>query len=1329
MAGWATDNEYTTGLGISCASSPLESSMRTPPANSAKPGRRSVTPPGPASSPIRVTDEQVEKAPARDATNDESISILDPRRFTPTLHANLVSEILSLRRDQEEKTSQIESLESSLHAAKEDQERLQDGLTTASKEARSLKRQLSLLEGGSSSALSELQRERDEAVESAADTKKRLEAAQRKLRNQEEDSQRVHDLWAQEKAEWEDERRKFERKVHTAESRLKLLLDEVAAYQASHVGLASHDHETDGEESGNDSDSKSVRTMSITNSIRQSLLNSPDQGLLNGHCLADELNFDDDQTDIDGRDSVLSFHASPRSPRIHRRNQSFESLRRPDSVARRRLFMRTPVMENEPQAPPKASYTDTGIQFSPPPSPQIRPVKPATPDLMIKARAVEFDSPRGDSEIEANQSRKRVSITKPLKVEPPKMDRKMVSASAQTMDEPLSPPKTPKSLDQEFVPASETLPSSMVSSSTQTEDALPAPPSSFPSKPTITVPPLPIPTINIQPPLSRPPTPRSPRLPQYSKDFGCQVNIFTVTPKSDASVQTEGIQTDKRLALLPPHLQPSAISSRPNSPHIPGAGREKNFTPVPGGLPARNPRRLTQGGEAPELPPSPINSHGDDDDLYEPYSMHDEAGAPPSSRGASMRRSRRLSSLFAGFDTASSDGLDEFGDGDLSDLEYRTALSAPKPQSKPARPFARGSFGARSRTSEELADLPPTGSMMASTHSDLKNGSTLDRESRGKRHAKRPSRTYEKSPPPPPPGSRNGAMRRNVLIQSGIASHCNRSRSPSLPESGYPPFPIPTRASSRKPSGSASGQDPGSPTRGDSLVRRGSSRSSYRSRNVRKVRSATALSHQNRHRRPGSQSPPPRPLSPSAANAEVVGLPPLPKNDITTPRNRDAGSGQFRRHRHQLSNTTDFTNNTEPVSQTSASQKPGIVDAISHTMVGEWMLKYVRRRRSFGMPEHTGKDDSSNDRHKRWVWLAPYERAILWSSKQPSSGSALMGKSGRKLKIQSVLDVKDDNPAPKVMPSVFNRSILILTPQRALKFTAVSAERHYLWLTALSFLAHSSQAVPEILATPHLKVNRQPLPEFDMPRTRFRRGGIRDSIRLAKHKSGTHKSGVPSVPSAPSSSRMGDVISFRHGEAVPTVTAGHAREQSQEAAEPPFIPRFSERAMQLTSHGRKRSNTGGHVAPPVSFRGFSGPLGGALHHASTNSTANASIGTANSEAQQSQASSNTTWNLAQTMSAPGGEASNQPKNFFDAVGTVRMEAFISPLAFTTVSEYPDEQDEFRHSIRRRSKEMRRKHSRNRTRDHFGPKIGPEELFGRARTADEDFFGEDPFKGF
>ena len=85
-----------------------------------------------------------------------------------------------------------------------------------------------------------------------------------------------------------------------------------------------------------------------------------------------------------------------------------------------------------------------------------------------------------------------------------------------------------------------------------------------------------------------------------------------------------------------------------------------------------------------------------------------------------------------------------------------------------------------------------------------------------------------------------------------------------------------------------------------------------------------------------------------------------------------------------------------------------VVDAISQTMVGEWMWKYVRKRKTFGIAdsppgtaEGKGDDGSLNltgtgTRHKRWVWLAPYERAVMWSSRQPTSGSALLGKSGRK---------------------------------------------------------------------------------------------------------------------------------------------------------------------------------------------------------------------------------------------------------------------------------------------------------------------------------------------
>lgn len=253
-------------------------------------------------------------------------------------------------------------------------------------------------------------------------------------------------------------------------------------------------------------------------------------------------------------------------------------------------------------------------------------------------------------------------------------------------------------------------------------------------------------------------------------------------------------------------------------------------------------------------------------------------------------------------------------------------------------------------------------------------------------------------------GNRASVIRKAAMIQSGIATHGGRSRSPSLPDTRNPPFPIPTRTTSRKVSASApTSEGQRSPTRADAWSRRGGRGNPYRSNSIRKVRSAAALPRHQRYRRQGSRSPPP--LSPSTEAPESPGLPPLPRNDITTPRHRPRGSSAYRRHRHQPStntentNNTKETNNTDQASAVSGGQSVGVVEAIAQTMVGEWMFKYVRRRKSFSVAEGNGKDDVGNDRHKRWVWLAPYERAILWSSKQPSSGSALMGKTGRKRKF------------------------------------------------------------------------------------------------------------------------------------------------------------------------------------------------------------------------------------------------------------------------------------------------------------------------------------------
>lgn len=958
-----------------------------------------------------------------------SISILDPRRFTPTLHANLVSEILALRRDQEEKIRTIENLEAELHATRGEHEQLESSLLATSKESRSLKRQLALLEGGTSSALSELARERDEAVDGNAEIKKRLEAAQKKIRAQEEDADRSHQLWAGDKDNWAEEKRKYERKLHVAEGRLKAVLDEVAAYQATHMNGHAQQVESEPDEPtrehghGHGSDTASVRSMSLTNSVRFSTLTG-----VNGHgikftgiSLADELDFDEDEedpTDHEGRESVLSVrHNRPQSresmvSRRHQRNQSSDSLKRPTSGGRGKWGINQSTLdkleggitEDDETVPSKVTYIDAGVQHSAPPSPQS-PVEspPRAEPLSANGSPVspnkekpEYQAPR-EWEIEANQRRKRVHASPALVIEPP-VDHVMVSSESQTVEDPPSPPRTPVSPTRAPPPPPvEVQRKEMVSVSTQTDNE-PQSPRRHPPPP-----PIPIPSIQLHPPTSAPATPREPLLPQQFKNAGCQVNMQVTVPTRSISIQTEEIRVDKRLNLLPPHLQPSAISSAPPSPE-PVLDESKRFSPVPGNLPERNPRRIKSRRSLEQVLPSSPPSFSEE--TRDAYPGNNDDGPLAKDKGP-IRRPHRISSLFAGFDGASSDDADDFADADMSDNDYRTALSAPKPQA--------GSNRASKRIVSAPIQTPKTQEPAQISKPITRNTPLLPIEDQDSNEEPGSAEIYSTQPRTQPQSTvrqldqplqlatKPNTMRRAALIQSGVAAHQSRSRSPSLPEPvKEPPFPIPTRASSRKPPISASAPSDGtrSPTWG-----RGPSRGPYRTNSIRKVRSAAALPRGGRsYRRHSSRSPPPM----SAASTDAPDspqLPPMPSNEITSPRfMRDTASSRYRTHRKEPSVNTAITTNTAntgTASVGSSNQTTTVVDAIAQTMVGEWMFKYVRRRKSFGVSETAGTDSESANgaRHKRWVWLAPYERAVMWSSKQPTSGSALLGKSGRKRKF------------------------------------------------------------------------------------------------------------------------------------------------------------------------------------------------------------------------------------------------------------------------------------------------------------------------------------------
>jgi hypothetical protein len=134
------------------------------------------------------------------------------------------------------------------------------------------------------------------------------------------------------------------------------------------------------------------------------------------------------------------------------------------------------------------------------------------------------------------------------------------------------------------------------------------------------------------------------------------------------------------------------------------------------------------------------------------------------------------------------------------------------------------------------------------------------------------------------------------------------------------------------------------------------------------------------------------------------------------------------------------------------STDPNIIHAITQTMIGEFLYKYTRRTIGKGY---------GDKRHKRYFWVHPYTKTIYWSSSDPSAVGVAESnaKSGESLMqyllllprtnhtitafIESVRSVLDPNPLP---PGIYQYSVVVSTPQREMKFTAPSKERHDIWI-------------------------------------------------------------------------------------------------------------------------------------------------------------------------------------------------------------------------------------------------------------------------------------------
>ena len=964
-------------------SSLTDVSYRTPSNGlSRRVSRGSSVSPISSSPPPQHLDDDGERA-----GKEEKISVLDPRRFTPTLHANLVSEILSLRREVENKNGLVLDLEETLSSAKEENARLQDTLDERAKENRSLNQQMQMLEGGTLSALQELAQERDRMAESLADVKKRLDTSQKNAKSQEEDAERTNSLWERDRERWDSEKRNLDRKVHVVESRLKIVLAEVEAAQAGNHMI--HDHHyrdrpisrTSGTRSASSRHRDSFNTNDGGEARNFRLSNIVELENTEGTTLADELRFDQEHSDEEGSEegyaspealpeelvhiprsqSAMSHHTPAKARKVLGFGmEEDDDLGRdrpaPGSIARSRS-------QYGMKSLPARCYNDAGTQFSPPSSPTLSPRQLPEQNLQTN-----YDSNLGEQEIHRTKTREPEAEANVLLN---RLDSRLdshpetvttVSSACQTSEQPLSPPETPV---QTNLPDFANLrkPAEMASTATQTldEDVLP-----MPSAASIRSETLEVPVIAIHPPSSGPQDRNSVVLPPQTKSVACQASIPTLS--RSISVQTEEIRIDQRPVKLPPHLLPSAISSNPPSPT----------------------REAQQSKQV----------HSKDRPL-----SHDP---PPPLNQKSLRRKPLKGKESQALNAAAESIGDrstalEKGDGNVSDNSFATKEPIRKTLSKVQNSWKLVSQADKSQ--ENLNNESNSRAAVADAHNDGKNGNVVDpaqAQSRFKNEGMAEKTASSVA------GGKQADLRRPALISSGTAAHAQRPRSPSEPSTSNldhqtinPPFPVPDRSSSRNIPWSAR-DEAASPTpnpvsySGPGQSRKEHGRPPVKRQGLRKIRSATSTNYDQPRAR--SRSPPPSSIvSSSFVDSPVLEHPPpLPHDEIKSPR-QQSFRGKY---------GSDHKKSNPSADGSSTSEQTTVVDAIAQTMIGEWMWKYVRRRKSFGLPEsasaefESGKNSDTSSggglRHQRWVWIAPYERAIMWSSKQPVSGSALMGKSGRK---------------------------------------------------------------------------------------------------------------------------------------------------------------------------------------------------------------------------------------------------------------------------------------------------------------------------------------------
>lgn len=206
---------------------------------------------------------------------------------------------------------------------------------------------------------------------------------------------------------------------------------------------------------------------------------------------------------------------------------------------------------------------------------------------------------------------------------------------------------------------------------------------------------------------------------------------------------------------------------------------------------------------------------------------------------------------------------------------------------------------------------------------------------------------------------------------------------------------------------------------------------------------------------------------------------------------------------------------------------PRMIQAITQTMIGEYLWKYTRK---------TGRGEMSDKRHRRYFWVHPYTRTLYWSDRDPTNAgrAELRAKS---VPIEAVRVVTDDNPMP---PGLHRKSLIIIAPGRSVKFTCTTGQRHETWFNALSYLLlrtndEGQHDTEEMVSG----ITSEDVDEFNPTFGRRTTGGT------------TTRAGAPSISSYNSRATRNETSSINLD--VPTLTPNHKKAVSMGSVQRPSL--------------------------------------------------------------------------------------------------------------------------------------------------------------------------------